>query len=170
MSYCIRYRLIDLLEIGTVSFGMGTPVHRFYDCRKVEFMKKHDLAFAKYRNQVIAHLQETGLADAEAMFVVAESAHVGYHLHSIATQELHKEPVSRLNFTAVQVLLFYLDNEHNKTRWQFQLVEPHVITQDACMNIKHWRAEYRKKVSLHDPNFSLISSLDSISYLAKDIE
>ncbi len=94
-------------------------------------MKKHDLAFAKYRNKVLASLQHQGMADAEAMFVGAERAHVGYHLQSIQYQELHKEPVSRKNFTAVQVLLFYLDNEHNKTRLQFQLVEPNVIIEDA---------------------------------------
>lgn len=70
----------------------------------------------------------------------------------------------------VQVLLFYLDNEHNKTRWQFQLVEPHVITADALQNLKHWRAEYRKQVSLHDSNFTLRSRLHAISDLAKDLE
>lgn len=86
VSYCIRYRLVDLLDLGTVSFGVGTPVHRFYDTRKVEFIKKHDLVFANYRKEVIARLrEESGLADAEAMFVAAERAHVGYHLHSIAT-------------------------------------------------------------------------------------
>jgi hypothetical protein len=85
VSYCIRYRLIDLLELGAVTFGVGTPVHRFYDGRKVELIKKHDLVFNNYRREVIARLQESGLADDEAMFVAAERAHVGYHLHSIAT-------------------------------------------------------------------------------------
>ena len=50
-----------------------------------EYIKKHDLVFANYRKEVIARLrEESGLADAEAMFVAAERAHVGYHLHSIA--------------------------------------------------------------------------------------
>jgi hypothetical protein len=65
------------------------------------------------------------------MFRAAERAHVGYHLHSIDSQELHQVSVSRQNFTEVQVLLFYLEDSHNKTRWQFQVLEPHVITWDV---------------------------------------
>ena len=144
MSFCCRFRLLDLMDIGTVVFTEDTRVHRFYDGRKVEFIKKHDAVFANYRSQVIERLRVAGLPDTEAMFIAAEKAHVGYHLHSIESQELHQVPVSRKNFTEVQALLYYLDDSHNKTRWQFQLLEPHVITSDAISNLKHWRKEYNK--------------------------
>jgi hypothetical protein len=78
-------------------------------------------------------------------------------------------PVTRANFTEVHVLLYYLENEHNKTKWQFQVLEPHVITAEAVTQLRHWKAEYYKKVHLHDPNFTLRCRLDRIGELAQDI-
>ena len=55
--------LLDLMDIGTVVFSLGTRVHRFYDGRQVEFIKRHDAVFATYRNKVIERLREAGLPD-----------------------------------------------------------------------------------------------------------
>jgi hypothetical protein len=56
VSLCCRFLLIDLLDIGTVSFTPGKHVHRFYDGRTVEFIKKHDAVFASYRKNLIERL------------------------------------------------------------------------------------------------------------------
>jgi hypothetical protein len=37
---------------------------------------------------------------------------------------------------------------------------------DAISNLKHWRAEYNKKVHLHDCNFTLRGRLETIGELA----
>ena len=70
-------------------------------------------------------------------------------------------PVTKENFLDVWVLLYYLQNEHNQTKWQFQVVEPHVITDVAVPLLKEWNKAYTKKVVLHDSNFSLRLLFDS---------
>jgi hypothetical protein len=75
-------------------------------------------------------------------------------------------PVSKENYLDVWVLLYNLDQEHNKTRWQFQLIEPHVFTEAAVPLLKDWNRGYTKKVVLHDINRSVRALFDCLQSVA----
>ena len=96
------------------------------------------------------------------MFVAAERAYVGYHLHSVFDQQAHTVPVTKENYLDVGVLLYNLDQEQNKTKWQFQLLEPHVFTEAAVPLLKEWNRAYTKKVTLHDINISVRGLFDCL--------
>jgi MarR-like DNA-binding transcriptional regulator SgrR of sgrS sRNA len=78
-------------------------------------------------------------------------------------------PVSKENYLDVWVLLYNLHQEHNKTRWQFQLIEPHVLTEVAVPLLKDWNRGYTKKVVLHDINLSIRGLFDCLQSVAVSI-